>query len=327
MKKIYFIIIIIFFNFLVNSASVNVDEMKLIADTHYNINNQSMENTTYFNFISTFDGGYKFSSQIAFEGNTTDIENQLLNSTFNFNSVFLILRKAEIVARNLADSHLDLSLWTGIDKYLGAGGVYKGYLYYPETQDVDYVGYYRLKGTGITAQLKFWDDKFRANFHFYENTNFITQTTPNIFYMFSFDSEVGLYFDRIPFQNDFFHFMIELSGGATFPAANAGEYKVGLSFGIGNNYIDFFISSGLPKIDSNTTSITLNNFFISSYLHFKLAITDNTISFLTRPMWYNEQLSGINNVGEQSNFDINYKLKILNSFFTRCSRFKFTFSI
>ena len=325
-KKIFLLFISQLFIYSLFSASVSVDELKIVADTHYNIDSQSIENNTYFKFITSFDGGYKFAAKVAFEANVKELEKQYRNDSADFyNKVFMLFNHAEVMARNLADSHLDLSFWTGTHKYLGSGNYYKGYLYYPESSDEDYLGFYRLRGTGITTTFKFWQDRLRANFHFYENTNFVDSKNPNAFYYFSFDSELGLYFDEIPIQNDHFSLMLELFGGVTFPRSPAGEYKAGLTFGVGNDYIDFFISAGLPKIDGTISNMTFDYFYLASDLHFKLFITDHTISFLTRPLWFNEHKYGIDNEGEKSDFDINYKFLALTPDFPIDAGFNINF--
>ncbi|MCK4798000.1 MAG: hypothetical protein KAT05_11490 [Spirochaetes bacterium] len=312
MKKYLFIIYLFIAMFGLYSASVNVDELNIIADGHFNPISQSFEVNTYFKFITSFDGGYKFAAQVAFEANTKELETNYRDASTDFyNKVFMLFRHAEVCARNLADSHLSLSFWTGTHKYLGSGNKYKGYLYYPNSVDVDYQGFYRLRGTGISTQMKFWQERFRGELHFYENTNFITSQTPNIFYIFSFDTQIGLYFEEIPIENDHFNLFIELFGGVTFPISPYGQYKVGMSFGVGNDYVDFFVSAGLPKMDANITNMTFDDIYLAADLHFKLFVTDHTISFLTRPLWYNEQKQGINNTGEKNDFDINYKFNVI----------------
>lgn len=305
-KKLLFLIFVVFSSIKIFSANITVDELKIIADTHYNIDSQSMENNTYFKFITSFNGGYKFAAKIAFEANTTELEKSYRDATSDFyNKVFMLFKSAEVTAKNLIDSHLDISFWTGTYRYLGSGNQYRGYLYYPESTDKDFCGLYRMRGTGITTDIKFWKERFKASVHFYQNTNFISDKEPNAFYYFSADTEIGLYFKEIPVENEIFNLSVVLFGGITFPIPNhIQRSKAGLSFSVGNQYIDFFISAGVPKIDE--TGFTFHDIFLATDLHFKLAITDNTLSFLTRPLYFNEKPYKENGV----DFDINYRLNI-----------------
>ncbi len=310
-------LLLILFNLLILStltfpASVGVDELKIIADNYFNKDLKSFITNTYFKFIASFDGGYKFSANVAFEANVAELEKSYRDDPGDFyNKVFMLLHHAEVKATNLADSHLDLSFWTGTHDYLGEGAKYRGYLYYPQSDDVDYIGFYRIRGTGLSGQIKFWDDRFRVNFHFYENTNFVTSKTPDAFYYFSFDTVIGLYFDQIPIENDHFNLSLELIGGLTFPVAPFEEYKTGLTFRVGNDYVDFFISAGLPKMDATLSNFNFDYFYLEADLHFKLFFTDHTFSFLTRPLYFNEQKYGFDNEGDKSDIDINYKFAVL----------------
>lgn len=311
MKKIILITFVLTFTFYLFGASVNVDELNIIADSHFNPNSQNFEVNTYFKFISSFDGGYKFAARVEFEANVMELERQYsAGNTDYYNNVFMIFRHAEVAARNLADSHFSLSFWTGRHGYLGDGNKYRGFLYYPESINEDYEGFYRLRGTGISAEIKFWQERFKAEFHFYENTNFISPATPNVFHLFSFDTSIGLYFIDIPIENDHFSLTVEMFGGITFPVNPVGQYKGGMSFSVGNDYVDFFVSFGIPKITYNTPLLGFDNFFLAADLHFKLFITDHTVSFLTRPLWFNEQLYGNGN-GEKTDIDVNYKFQVL----------------
>jgi len=312
MKFLYIFIYIFVITTIIFSASISVDELKIIADGHFDKNLKSFIANTYFKFVTSFDGGYKFAANVSFEANVSELEKSYQDDSADFyNKVFMLFEHAEVTARNLLDSHLDISFWTGTHKYLGSGNSYKGYLHFPESKDQDYKGFYRLRGTGISTELKFWEDRFRANFHLYQNTNFVTSETPVAFYYFSFDTELGLFFEEIPLQNNHFNLTFQIIGGITFPIPPYCQYKLGTTFGVGNDYIDFFISAGLPKINNNIADTTFDDFYLAADLHFKIFVTDHTISFLTRPLWYNEQKYGIDGEGEKMDLDVNYKFNVI----------------
>jgi hypothetical protein len=270
-------------------ASINVDELNIIADGYFlTTNNTKFQMNTYFKFVTSFDGGFKFAAKVAFETTTKQLEQNFITNVYGLGNVYLFFHDAEVTARNLADSHLSISFWTGTHKYLGSGNRYRGFLYYPASNDVDYQGFYRQRGTGLTTEIKFWEDRFRAGLDIYQNTNFIS-LDPMALNVFSVDMEAGLYFK---------YGYVELFGGYTkdlvYPYTDAttdminGRGKVGASFWIGNEYLDFLATFGVPKMDSNIAATNFNSFFILSELHFKLFIADNTISFLTHPAYYNE---------------------------------------
>ena len=185
-------------------------------------------------------------------------------------------------------------------------------MFYPFSNDLDYVGFYRMRGTGVSLEMKFWENRFRGAFHFYQNTNFIT-LDPNALNYFSFDSEVGLYLKNVH---------IELYGGYTkefiYPNDDAsadmalGRGKVGASFWVGNEYIDFFATFGIPNIDTKIVSMGFSHFLLGE-LHFKLFIADNTITFIAKPNLYNELSKVVRK--EDYDFDINYRLHLIKDSF------------
>ncbi|HOV13589.1 MAG TPA: hypothetical protein PK771_04845, partial [Spirochaetota bacterium] len=271
MRKNLFIFFLIFISINVYSANINVEELKIVADGYFlTTNNTKFQMNTYFKFITSFDGGYKFAARVAFETSTKQLETNFITNQFGLGNVYLFFKDAEVRIKNLANDHLDLSFWTGTHKYLGYGNKYKGYMYYPFSNDLDYAGFYRMRGTGISAEMKFWEDKFRGSFHIYQNTNFIA-LDPNALNYFSFDTEVGLYFKNIS---------LEFFGGYTkefiYPNDDAssdmkfGRGKVGASLWVGNEYIDFFTSFGIPDIDTKIESTNFNHFYLLGELHFKL---------------------------------------------------------
>ncbi len=288
-------------------ASVNVDELSIIANGAYNSTSNNFEMNTYMKFITSFDGGFKFAANVTFEANIKELErNYLTTNATIYDKVFLIFKHAEVTARNLADEHLNLSFWTGTHKYLGDGNRYRGYVYYPETQNDDYIGFYRLRGTGISAEMKFWKDQFRSEFHFYQNTNFISAEDRLAFHYFSFDNETGLYTNFSDKFSDKIVINLVLFGGITFPVNGSVRGKVGMSFKVGNEHLDFFVAAGIPKLDSDIVSMSFDSLYLVGELNFRLGYTQNTLTFLTRPMYYNEALSGAIN-----DFDINYRMRIV----------------
>lgn len=310
MKILLTIIYLTCFTLVGFAASINVDELSIIADGNYSTTSNKFEMNTYFKFVTSFDGGYKFAARVAFETSIKQLEYNYTTNPMGF--VYLFFHNAEVTAKDLVDSHLDLSFWTGTHRYLGDGNRYRGYLYYPDSNDTDYRGFYRLRGTGMTAAIKFWEEKFKASFHLYQNSNFVGPTVADLnMNFFSFDSEVGLYFDKVK---------VGLFGGYTkdfiFPNTSAqleyGRGKLGVDFWIGNEYIDFYSCVGFASMDSttfNNIASGSSNFFDLLYLvgelNFKLFLSTNTISFLTRPALFNEKATGA-----ATNFDINYKFKI-----------------
>lgn len=330
--KRFIISIFIFLNFYLFSANLNVNELNLISISGVNSQTNKFEMNTYFKFLTSFDGGYKFAAKVGFEANVTQLAKNYLDSSTDFyNKVFLIFNNAEITAKNLIESRLDLCFWTGTYRYLGGGNFYRGFLYFPENQNLDYKGIYRIRGSGITTVLRFWEDKFKLQFHIYQNTNFVTSITPLSFNYFSFDTEIGLFLTYVSF---------ELFGGYTkdfiYPNDSSdlvyGRGKIGLSFWTGDTrYIEFFSSVGISNLDNKTFNdisngliSVIDTIFISVELHFKLFITDHIISFLTKPYLYNEQITN-----EKNDFNINYRFNVgvkespLNGGFI----FNFTYSL
>jgi hypothetical protein len=291
------------------SASVNVDQLDIVADGYFTTQtNTKFQMNTYFNFITSFDGGYKFAAKVAFETSVQQLALNYTTTPLGLGTVYSFFREAEVTARNLADSHLFLTFWTGTYKYLGAGNKYRGYMYYPTSGDNDIAGFYRLRGTGLSTELRFWEDRFRAELHLYQNTNFVT-ISPLALNYFSADAQIGLYFKNV---------YIEMFGGYTkevvYPIEDAsqdmkyGRGKVGMAFWVGNEYIDFYSCFGLPNIDTTIASTSFNSFYLMGELHFKLFLTDNTISFLTRPALYNELNKTVRS--DNYDFDVSYRLLI-----------------
>lgn len=331
MKKIYFLILNIFLSLYLFSANITVDDMQIIADTHFDTADNKLKNNTYFKLKTSFEGGYKFSATIGFETNTTELEKQYLTGTAGIGAVYLLFHDASVTARNLFDSHLDMSLWTGTFRYLGAGNYYKGNLFYPETILDDIQGFYRLRGTGISATAKFWEEKIRFRFHLYENTNFIqpTDTFTNLNY-FTFDNEIGLYLDFL-YLELFYGYTKDIVYPNEKSTLYAGRGKVGFTFWVGNKDIEFFSTIGVPDIENELISSVssgqrnlFDSLFLLAELKFTLYKTNNTITFITVPSLYNETATN-----KKSDFDINYKLLVSSpdKSFNGGTNFNFTYDI
>lgn len=322
MKKIFIPILLFFISNFIYSANVNVEEVKIIADGYFKTStNTKFQMNTYFKFVTSFDGGYKFAARVAFETSTKQLEQNFLVNSFGLGTVYLFFKDAEVRIKNLAQDHLDISFWTGTHKYMGAGNKYKGYMYYPNSSDLDYVGFYRMRGTGISAEMRFWEDRFKGEFHFYQNTNFIS-LDPNALNYFSFDTQLGLYFKNI---------YIELFGGYSkefiYPNEDAsadmayGRGKIGAALWVGNEYIDFYASFGIPNIDTKVANLNFNSFYLLGELHFKLFVVDNTITFIAKPQLYNELPKATR--GENYDLDINYKFHVIKESFPLSGGFLF----
>ncbi|HNZ27600.1 MAG TPA: hypothetical protein PLG34_04945 [Spirochaetota bacterium] len=313
MKLRLLVIFLLLLTFNIYAANINVDELKVVSVGEYLSTTGQFNMNTYFNFVASFNGGYKFAAKTTFAANTYQISNTFLDSSADFyNKVFLVFNGVEVTARNLFNSHFFITFWTGNYKYLGAGSVYKGYLYFPKTQDDDYKGMYRLRGAGVSSEIRFWEEKFKASLHVYQNTNFVTSATPNAFNYFSFDLEAGIFLK---------YFSLEIFGGYTKdfinPNTNAylkyGRGKAGLTMRIGDGInVDFFAAGGLTNIDDRlVNNLKLGNygvfdiFYISAEFHFKLFVTDHIISFLTRPLFFNEK-----RMKNMTDIDANYKFNV-----------------
>ena len=154
-----------------------------------------------------------------------------------------------ILEQNLFDSHLFLTVWTGTYKYLGIQSEYRGDMFFPDTEDDRYAGAYRLKGSGFSTQLRFWEERVRFALHLYENTNFVTNVTPNAFNFFALDFEFELYLKYL--HLDFF---IGGTNDLIIPVEETileyGRGKTGLSFWVGDSdYADFKATFALPALD------------------------------------------------------------------------------
>ncbi|HBI38899.1 MAG TPA: hypothetical protein DDY71_14755 [Spirochaetia bacterium] len=312
MKKFFLLNIFLFIMYTISGANLSIDEMQIISDINFDSYDNKLKNNTFFKLQTSFQGGYKFSAKATFSASTAMLESSYLNGTNGLAGLYLIFNNASVTARDLFNSMLELSIWTGSYKYLGSGNIYKGYLFFPKTDTLDIQGFYRLRGTGVSANVRLWEDKFRIKLHLYNNTNFILPTdTFAKLNFFSFDNEIGLYLDYL-YLELFYGFTKDIM----YPNKNTdleyGRGKIGFTFWVGNKDIEFFTTIGIPDLDKETFSQVSTggrNLFDSLYLiaelKFNLYITKNIISFLTTPALYNEVAKTT-----QSDFNVNYKLLI-----------------
>lgn len=313
MKKILITAAFVFLYTAVYSANISVDNMQIISNINFDAYDNKMKNNTFFNFQTSFRGGYKFSANVGFAANTTDIASYYMSGvTPGLGGLYLFFDNASVTARDLFNSFLDMSIWTGNFKYLGSGNYYKGHIFYPENNSENIKGFYRLRGTGISANMKFWEERFRIKLHLYNNTNFIQPADSfSKLNFFSFDNEIGLYFDFL-----YLEFFYGFTKDFMYPNKNTeleyGRGKVGFTFWVGNPDIEFFTTIGIPDLDKETLAAVeggSRNLFDSLYLlaelKFNMYITENTISFLTTPSLYNETAKE-----SKTDFKVNYKLLI-----------------
>ncbi len=311
-KKTFFSSIFIFVVYILFAANVSVDNLDIISLGSFDTKSDKFNMNTYLNFKTSLDGGYKFAANVAFETVTSELASNYKLNNLGLGAVYLFFNSAAVTARNLADSHIDLTFWTGSYRYLGDGNIYKGYIYFPQSVNDKYDGFYRLRGTGLSATFKLLEEKLKFSTHIYNNTNFIqpTDTVTKLNY-FSADIEAGLYFEYVYF---------ELFGGYTkdikYPNDQSeiwsGRVKAGITFWVGNEHVEFYSTCGIPDIDAyrvadfnSGKSNLFDSLYLLAELRFNLFKANNVISFLTRPALYNETPTGY-----KSDFDINYKLII-----------------
>ena len=313
-RKIFLFIIITFCVCdIVSAASINIDNLQVSNSSGFNAEDGKYKGNTYIDIAASFDGGYKFAAKVGFRMNTADLANTMPDFKASvYNKVFMLLHNVELTAKNLFDSHLFLTVWTGTYKYLGIESDYQGYMFYPDSEEDQYAGAYRLKGSGFSTELRFWEERLRFALHLYENTNFVTNTTQDAFNFFSLDFEFAMYLKY--FRMNFF---IGGTNDLVLPVENTvleyGRGKTGFSFWVGDSdYADFKATFALPALDYYYCSEVQNGnitffdiIYLSADLHFRIFVTDHYISFLTRPRSHNDIDSDyVNDV------DVQYRMNV-----------------
>ena len=313
-KKIFIFILLTFsVCYIMSAASFNVDKLQLINSSGFDSADGKYKGNTYTDIAFSFEGGYKFGAKIGLKMNTNDMISSYPNVNDSvYNKVFMLLNNVELTAKNLFDSHLFLTVWTGSYKYLGFESDYDGNMFIPDSESDRFEGAYKIKGSGFSAELRFWEERIRFTLHLYENTNFVTNTTQDAFNFFALDFEFALFLKY--FRMDFF---IGGTNDLIIPVEDTileyGRGKTGFSFWVGDSdYADFKATFALPALDYYYCNEVQNgniNFFdiiyLSADLHFRIFVTDHYVSFLTRPLSHNDIDSGY-----KTDVDVQYRMNV-----------------
>ena len=291
MKFIYIIFYILVLLSLASAATIGIEELEMTSFGSGTY--EQFGFSTYGSFSLYASGGLKYSAKIGFSFYQLNIERMFSEEAASFYQNMGLKFKYGIVSLvNIFSSPLSISYWVGKYEHLGTSGNYKGYISVPSTTDYSY--FYKMNGTGFTFTLQFFEDRFKIKHFFYQNGNFKDENGNFEMGHFSFDGQFGFYSELVS---------VELFGGYTYPFAEYGSWKSGVTLNVGNEYVQFLTTAGVPRFQH---TMSLSDFYIITELSFRLYFIKNVFSFFTRPLYYNEDYTGITT--EREDFDINNDL-------------------
>ena len=243
-------------------------------------------------------GGFKFGGEILMEFESDDLEDTSSEENLAFSG-------AKITMRNPLDLPLDLSYFTGENDVFGAGDLFpdyfgaraiasnfRGYLYFPDPDQVRYDGIHTVSGTGIKISTTFLTDWNTTTAYIYQDTYLGTGN-------YSADLWTSINTES---------FKLEAFLGSSFPASTYGYWRAGLLLfydtGQGG---EFLTQIGIPRLDPANDEVTLDLF----YLLFEPRVTFGVFSIILTLFWH-PQYYLQTSTGELGSADINAKFQFGN---------------
>ena len=240
-------------------------------------------------------GGFKFGGEILMEFESDDLEDTSSEENLAF-------RGAKITMRNPLGLPLDLAYFTGENDVFGAGDLFpdyfgaraiassfRGYLYFPDPDQVRYDGIHTVSGTGLKISTSFLTDWNTTTAYIYQDTYLGTGN-------YSADLWTSINSES---------FKLEAFVGASFPASTLGYWRAGLLLfydtGQGG---EFLTQIGIPRLDPANDEASLDLF----YLLFEPRISFGVFSIILTLFWHPEYYLQIE-TGEVGSADINAKFQ------------------
>ena len=260
------------------------------------------------------EGGYKFGGSITLGLNSDNLngtantlsENSSTSDISNYlNSVpFLQFKAAEVTIREIFNSPLNFSYFTGLNSVFANGDDFRtvfgtgsigsrvrGYVYFPE--GVIYDGIYQVNGTGIKLDTNFGSDSVLTEIYTYQDA-YLGQGY--------FSSHLRSLFSL---QN----LKIETYTGVSYPVHPYGMYSAGmLIYYAPAERASFLTQVGVPRYIPDVDTISIEHFFFlfEPRVHFSNASLIFTLFW--HPDYYKEYLFSPN--GESGSVDMNMNLQI-----------------
>ncbi|MFP4483233.1 MAG: hypothetical protein ACLFO1_00110 [Spirochaetaceae bacterium] len=236
------------------------------------------------------EGGFKFGGDLTFSFESDQLEEDTdLPSEYDADAVgrrlarTLIFQSASITIRELFDSPLNMSYFTGRTDRFGTsdgfialfgtddfGTHFAGYNTFPD--GVAYEGFYQIEGTGISLHTNPLAKAYVISAHTYQDPRLGTG---------KFSSDL-----RFMANSDFLK--AGLFVGASYPMAAYGIYRAGLltyfqTSGRGDVQGQFFTQLALPRFDpANAADISLEDF----YFLFEPRLRFEAFSLLLTLFWH-----------------------------------------
>ncbi len=258
-------------------------------------------------FDLSIGGGYKFGAKLSFGFDTTNADFSALPSTAPASTILqrvLLFNGAEITAKHVLGSAMDLAYFIGLNDVFASGSVFAdrygtasiessfgGYMSYPTPPAIEYDGIYRISGTGLRISLPSNPTTFLVDLYLHTDA-----------YLGS-----GVYAADIRAAVNTDNFKIETFAGASFPYTPYGLYRAGLFFYYSPSDTGQFITGiGLPYWSPDTA-------FSASQLYMLLEprIRLNPISVIMTLFWHPAYYLEAP-TGEGGAFDLNVRLQLGN---------------
>ncbi|HUX13726.1 MAG TPA: hypothetical protein VMW87_11910 [Spirochaetia bacterium] len=258
-------------------------------------------------FDLSIGGGYKFGAKLSFGFDTTNADFSAVPSTSSATTMLqrvLLFNGAQISAKHVLGSNVDLAYFIGLNDVLASGSVFPdrygtssvgssfgGYLSYPTPPTIEYDGIYRISGTGIRVSLPSEPTTFLVDAYLHTDAYLGT----------------GVYAADVRAAINSEQFKVETFAGASFPHSPYGLYRAGLFFYYSPSDTGQFLTGiGLPYWSPDVA-------FSASQLYLLLEprVRVNPVSVILTLFWHPAYyLEAPTNEGGA--FDLNVRLQLGN---------------
>ena len=260
------------------------------------------------------EGGYKFGGSITLGLNSDNLnetpgvldDNSSTSDIVSYlNSVPLIqFQSAEVSIRNIFNSSLNFSYFTGLNDifangddfrtYFGTGPIgsrLRGYMYFPD--GLIYDGIYQVNGTGLKLSSNFGKDSALTEIYTYQDA-YLGQ---------------GYFSSHVRSLLSFSDLKLETYAGVSYPVYPRGMYSAGmLLFYAPSERASFLTQVGIPRYIPQVDSLSIEHFFFLFEPRVYFSNASLIFTLFWHPEYYKEYV--ITSDGELGSVDMNMNIQI-----------------
>lgn len=242
------------------SASISFPDFYL-----YSKMNENLEFSTSYSIDMLFDTGLKYGVEVGIGLQNYNITDLSTNTTLQLDNLSISIDPLELFS---------LKFFVGKNTILGLSDYgYQGFQFH-ERENLEYIGYHTVRGTGLEFYRSFWDEMFTPHLYVYSAPILAASSNNAI----NFDGVVIFEFDNYKIEGYF---------GMNYVKASTNWNKhFGITIASLYSKVDFSVSLYSPDTPL-LESLAADNLYVNITEHVLNNKFEQTLSVFMRPRYYN----------------------------------------